>query len=209
MKPLEIVIPDPSLISPHFPAAVIAGNVETSQLIVDTLLGAMGVMAGSQGTMNNFIWGNDEHQYYETICGGAGATANQAGASAVHTHMTNTRLTDPEIMEIRHPVRLEHFRIRQNSGGDAKNPGGDGVSRRVKFLEPMTVNILSSRRKIAPYGVGGGEPGQTGINILIPFEEEQLLLEGFARFEVEAGDSVQIDTPGGGGYGLKATGNKN
>jgi 5-oxoprolinase (ATP-hydrolysing) len=209
LKPLEIVIPDPSLISPHFPAAVIAGNVETSQLIVDTLLGAMGVMAGSQGTMNNFIWGNDDHQYYETICGGAGATANQAGASAVHTHMTNTRLTDPEIMEIRHPVRLEHFRIRRNSGGDGKNPGGDGVSRRVKFLEPMTVNILSSRRKIAPYGAAGGEPGQTGTNILIPFEEEQLLLGGFARFEVQAGDSVQIDTPGGGGHGLKAIGNKN
>ena len=167
LKPLEIVIPDPSLISPHFPAAVIAGNVETSQLIVDTLLGAMGVMAGSQGTMNNFIWGNDEHQYYETICGGAGATANQAGASAVHTHMTNTRLTDPEIMEIRHPVRLEHFQIRRNSGGVGKNPGGDGVSRRVKFLEPMTVNILSSRRKIAPYGAAGGEPGQTGTLIFL------------------------------------------
>jgi 5-oxoprolinase (ATP-hydrolysing) len=123
--------------------------------------------------------------------------------------MTNTRLTDPEIMEIRHPVRLEHFQIRRNSGGVGKNPGGDGVSRRVKFLEPMTVNILSSRRKIAPYGAAGGEPGQTGTNILIPFEKEQLLLGGFARFEVKAGDSVQIDTPGGGGHGLEAIENNN
>ncbi|MEC7828680.1 MAG: hydantoinase B/oxoprolinase family protein, partial [Actinomycetota bacterium] len=149
LVPLDIRIPDPSMISPHPPAAVIAGNVETSQLLVDTLFGALGVVAGSQGTMNNFIWGNDQHQYYETICGGAGATPSANGATAVHTHMTNTRLTDPEILEWRHPVRVEHFKVRHGSGGSGSHNGGDGVVRRLKFLEPMTVNVLSSRRKVA------------------------------------------------------------
>ena len=199
--PLDIRIPDPSLISPHPPAAVIAGNVETSQLLVDTLFGALGVVAGSQGTMNNFIWGNDEHQYYETICGGAGATPTSDGASAVHTHMTNTRLTDPEILEWRHPVRVEHFKVRHNSGGQGARRGGDGVVRRLRFLEPMTVNVLSSRRKIAPFGAHGGEDGLVGINRLLKADGSSEELPGSTRVEVHIGDCFEIETPGGGGFG--------
>jgi 5-oxoprolinase (ATP-hydrolysing) len=201
LKPLDIVIPDPSLISPHPPAAVIAGNVETSQLIVDTLFGALGPVAGSQGTMNNFIWGNDHHQYYETICGGAGATPTADGADAVHTHMTNTRLTDPEILEWRHPVVLEHFRIRRGSGGAGAHRGGDGVVRRLRFGEPMTVNVLSSRRRVSPFGVAGGEPGQVGANRVIRADGATENLPGSTRIEVQPGDCFEIETPGGGGYG--------
>ena len=201
LKPLEIVIPDPSLISPHYPAAVIAGNVETSQLIVDTLFGALGPVAGSQGTMNNFIWGNDAHQYYETICGGAGATPTADGATAVHTHMTNTRLTDPEILEWRHPVHLDHFRIRGGSGGDGAHRGGDGVVRRITFGEDMTVNVLSSRRRVEPFGVDGGANGAVGINRVIRRDGSSEELPASVRVEVAAGDSFEIETPGGGGYG--------
>jgi len=202
LVPLDIRIPDPSMISPHPPAAVIAGNVETSQLLVDTLFGALGVIAGSQGTMNNFIWGNDEHQYYETICGGAGATPNADGASAVHTHMTNTRLTDPEILEWRHPVRVEHFLVRANSGGEGAHRGGDGVIRRLRFLEPMTVNVLSSRRKVAPFGVDGGEDGLVGVNRLFRADGTSVKLPGSTRVDVGIDDCFEIETPGGGGFGL-------
>ena len=202
LVPLDIRIPDPSMISPHSPAAVIAGNVETSQLLVDTLFGALGVIAGSQGTMNNFIWGNDEHQYYETICGGAGATPSADGASAVHTHMTNTRLTDPEILEWRHPVRIEHFKVRRNSGGLGAQRGGDGVVRRLQFLEPMTVNVLSSRRKVAPYGVDGGQSGLVGVNRLLRADGTTKELPGSTRVEVEPADCFEIETPGGGGFGV-------
>ena len=202
LVPLDIRIPDPSMISPHSPAAVIAGNVETSQLLVDTLFGALGVIAGSQGTMNNFIWGNDEHQYYETICGGAGATPSADGASAVHTHMTNTRLTDPEILEWRHPVRVQHFKVRRNSGGLGAQLGGDGVVRRLQFLEPMTVNVLSSRRKVAPYGVDGGQSGLVGVNRLLRADGTTKELPGSTRVEVEPADCFEIETPGGGGFGV-------
>ncbi|HAF67634.1 MAG TPA: 5-oxoprolinase [Acidimicrobiaceae bacterium] len=202
LVPLDIRIPDPSMISPHSPAAVIAGNVETSQLLVDTLFGALGVIAGSQGTMNNFIWGNDEHQYYETICGGAGATPSADGASAVHTHMTNTRLTDPEILEWRHPVRVQHFKVRRNSGGLGAQRGGDGVVRRLQFLEPMTVNVLSSRRKVAPYGVDGGQSGLVGVNRLLRAGGTTKELPGSTRVEVEPADCFEIETPGGGGFGV-------
>ena len=202
LVPLDIRIPDPSMISPHSPAAVIAGNVETSQLLVDTLFGALGVIAGSQGTMNNFIWGNDEHQYYETICGGAGATPSADGASAVHTHMTNTRLTDPEILEWRHPVRVQHFKVRRNSGGLGAQRGGDGVVRRLQFLEPMTVNVLSSRRKVAPYGVDGGQSGLVGVNRLLRADGTTKELPGSTRVEVEPADCFEIETPGGGGFGV-------
>ena len=202
LVPLDIRIPDPSMISPHSPAAVIAGNVETSQLLVDTLFGALGVIAGSQGTMNNFIWGNDKHQYYETICGGAGATPSADGASAVHTHMTNTRLTDPEILEWRHPVRIEHFKVRQNSGGLGAQRGGDGVIRRLQFLEPMTVNVLSSRRKVAPYGVNGGNDGLVGVNRLLRADGTATELPGSTRVDVNPADCFEIETPGGGGFGL-------
>ena len=201
LVPLDIRIPDPSMISPHPPAAVIAGNVETSQLLVDTLFGALGVIAGSQGTMNNFIWGNDKHQYYETICGGAGATPSADGASAVHTHMTNTRLTDPEILEWRHPVRIEHFKVRQNSGGLGAQRGGDGVIRRLQFLEPMTVNVLSSRRKVAPYGVNGGNDGLVGVNRLLRADGTATELPGSTRVDVNPADCFEIETPGGGGFG--------
>ena len=201
LLPLDIRIPDPSLISPHPPAAVIAGNSETSQLLVDTLFGALGVVAGSQGTMNNFIWGNDEHQYYETICGGAGATSTSDGASAVHTHMTNTRLTDPEILEWRHPVRVEHFKVRHNSGGQGARRGGDGVIRRLRFLDPMTVNVLSARRRIAPFGAAGGEDGLVGINRLVKADGSSEELPGSVRVEVDGGDCFEIETPGGGGFG--------
>ena len=201
LVPLDIRIPDPSMISPHPPAAVIAGNVETSQLLVDTLFGALGVIAGSQGTMNNFIWGNDKHQYYETICGGAGATPLADGASAVHTHMTNTRLTDPEILEWRHPVRIEHFKVRQNSGGLGAQRGGDGVIRRLQFLEPMTVNVLSSRRKVAPYGVNGGNDGLVGVNRLLRADGTATELPGSTRVDVNPADCFEIETPGGGGFG--------
>jgi len=204
LVPLDIRIPDPSMISPHPPAAVIAGNVETSQLLVDTLFGALGVVAGSQGTMNNFIWGNDEHQYYETICGGAGATPNADGASAVHTHMTNTRLTDPEILEWRHPVRVEHFLVRANSGGEGAHRGGDGVVRRLRFLEPMTVNVLSSRRKVAPFGVDGGDNGLVGINRWLKADGSRVELPGSTRVEVDTNDCFEIETPGGGGFGPKS-----
>ena len=151
--------------------------------------------------MNNFIWGNDEHQYYETICGGAGATPTSDGASAVHTHMTNTRLTDPEILEWRHPVRVEHFKVRHNSGGQGARRGGDGVVRRLRFLEPMTVNVLSSRRKIAPFGAHGGEDGLVGINRLLKADGSSEELPGSTRVEVHIGDCFEIETPGGGGFG--------
>ncbi|WP_419933447.1 hydantoinase B/oxoprolinase family protein [Candidatus Poriferisodalis sp.] len=201
LRPLELVVPDPSMLSPHPPAAVIAGNVETSQQITDALFGALGVVAASQGTMNNFIWGNAEHQYYETICGGAGATARRRGADAVHTHMTNTRLTDPEILEQRHPVLLERFEVRRGSGGNGRNQGGDGVIRRLRFGEPMTANLLSSCRRIAPFGAAGGEEGSRGRNLLMRADGSVIELAGCARVEVDEGDVMEIHTPGGGGYG--------
>ncbi|MCY3607373.1 MAG: hydantoinase B/oxoprolinase family protein [Acidimicrobiaceae bacterium] len=201
LRPLELVVPDPSMLSPHPPAAVIAGNVETSQQITDALFGALGVVAASQGTMNNFIWGNAAHQYYETICGGAGATARRPGADAVHTHMTNTRLTDPEILEQRHPVLLERFEVRRGSGGRGANDGGDGVVRRLRFGEPMTANLLSSCRRIAPFGVAGGEDGARGRNLLERADGTVTELAGCARVEVGEGDVMEIHTPGGGGYG--------
>lgn len=201
LRPLELVVPDPSMLSPHPPAAVIAGNVETSQQITDALFGALGVVAASQGTMNNFIWGNAAHQYYETICGGAGATARRRGADAVHTHMTNTRLTDPEILEQRHPVLLERFEVRRGSGGRGANRGGDGVVRRLRFGEPMTANLLSSCRRIAPFGAAGGEDGARGRNLLERADGTVSELPGCVRVEVGEGDVMEIHTPGGGGFG--------
>jgi 5-oxoprolinase (ATP-hydrolysing) len=201
LVPLELVIPHPSMISPQYPSAVIAGNVETSQLIVDTLFGALGVMAAPQGTMNNFIWGNDRHQYYETIAGGAGATANADGCDAVHTHMTNSRLTDPEVLEWRYPVLLESFAIRPGSGGAGRRRGGDGTVRRVRFGEAMAVNILSSHRVVPPYGMAGGQPGAVGANRVLRADGTVETLKGTDHCQVSAGDVVEIATPGGGGYG--------
>jgi 5-oxoprolinase (ATP-hydrolysing) len=162
LRPLDIVLPAGSLLNPAYPAAVVAGNVETSQNIVDALYGALGALAASQGSMNNFSFGDGRYQYYETVCGGAGAGPGFAGASAVHSHMTNSRLTDPEVMELNFPVRLESFGIRRGSGGAGQFPGGDGVERRIRFLAPMQANLLALRRQVAPFGMAGGEAGKTG-----------------------------------------------
>jgi 5-oxoprolinase (ATP-hydrolysing) len=201
LKPLDIVIPEGSLLNPRYPAAVVAGNVETSQMIVDTLYGALGVLAASQGTMNNFTFGNGRYQYYETICGGAGAGRGFDGCSAVHTHMTNSRITDPEVLEWRFPVLLNEFSIRGRSGGGGRWHGGDGVVRRIRFLEPMTAGILSGRRKVAPFGLDGGQPGMPGSNRVIRRNGQVEALPGCAQAEMEAGDQFQIETPGGGGFG--------
>ena len=203
MKPLDVVLPENSMINPSYPAAVIAGNVETSQLIVDTLFGALGVMGAAQGSMNNFIWGNDTHQYYETICGGAGATARADGCSAVHTHMTNSRLTDPEVLEWRYPVRLESFRIRADSGGAGHHRGGNGAVRRIRFAEAMEINVLSSRRRVPPYGMAGGSAGAVGHNRVIRTDGTVTEFAASAQTTVEPGDQFEIETPGGGGYGSR------
>lgn len=201
LKALDIIIPEKSMLNPQYPAAVVAGNVETSQYIVDALYGALGVLAGSQGTMNNLTFGNEQYQYYETICGGAGAGIDFAGCNAVHTHMTNSRMTDPEVLEWRFPVRLEEFSIRADSGGTGKYGGGCGAIRRFQFLDTMSVNILSSHRLFPPFGLAGGEPGEIGINLLSQIGGAQEVLAGQSQFEVRAGDKLQIETPGGGGYG--------
>ncbi len=201
LKPLNLIIPKRSMINPQYPAAVFSGNVETSQYIVDTLLGALGEFAASQGTMNNFIWGNDKVQNYETICGGSGASINQPGCSAVHTHMTNSKLTDPEVLEWRFPVQLESFSIRKNSGGKGLNMGGDGVDRRMRFLEPMTVNLIAGHRKIPPYGLSGGESGALGENYVIHSDESVTRLGTKGQVEVGENDLFILKTPGGGGFG--------
>ena len=205
LKPLEIIIPPGCLLNPQYPSAVVAGNVETSQQITDCLYGALGIMSGSQGTMNNFTFGNEQYQYYETICGGSGAGEHFNGTDAVQTHMTNSRLTDPEVLEWRFPVRLESFSIRQNSGGQGKYSGGDGVIRRIGFLEPMTAAILSSHRDISPFALAEGEPGQMGQNTLERQDGTQEQLPGTVMVEVNAGDLIEIATPGGGGWGKKLT----
>ncbi|HEB78192.1 MAG TPA: 5-oxoprolinase [Methylothermaceae bacterium] len=201
LEPLEIVLPEGSLLNPRPPAAVVAGNVETSQYVVDALYGALKVMAGSQGTMNNFTFGDGRRQYYETICGGAGAGPDFDGADAVHTHMTNSRLTDVEILELRYPVRVERFAIRHGSGGDGRHRGGNGVIRQIRFLAPMTAAILSSHRRYPPFGLMGGEPASVGRNRLLRANGEVQELPGCAQIEVQAGDCLVIETPGGGGYG--------
>jgi 5-oxoprolinase (ATP-hydrolysing) len=201
LKPLTILIPKGSMLSPEPPAAVVAGNVETSQAVTDALYGALGAMAAAQGTMNNFSFGNARHQYYETICGGAGAGPGFAGADAVHTHMTNTRLTDPEVLEWRFPVRVDSFAIRRGSGGDGRYRGGDGVVRRIRFLESMTATILSNRREVPPFGLAGGQSGQPGSNRVERADGRIEDLGATAEVAMAAGDVFCIETPGGGGYG--------
>jgi N-methylhydantoinase B len=201
LKPLEIIIPEGCMLNPTYPAAVVAGNVETSQTIVDALYGALGVMAASQGTMNNFTFGNDRYQYYETICGGSGAGTNFDGTHAVHTHMTNSRLTDPEVLETRYPVLVESFSLRPDSGGKGKHSGGNGVIRRIKFLEAMTANILSGHRVIPPFGLNGGEAGQVGRNWIQRQDGTQENLNSTATVQMQPGDVFVIETPGGGGFG--------
>jgi N-methylhydantoinase B len=201
LKPLEIIIPAGCMLNPTYPAAVVAGNVETSQTIVDALYGALGAIAASQGTMNNFTFGNQQYQYYETICGGAGAGANFDGTDAVHTHMTNSRLTDPEVLETRYPVMVESFSLRPDSGGKGKYAGGNGVIRRIKFLEPMTANILSNHRLVPPFGLNGGEAGQVGRNWIQRQDGTEEELDSTATVEMQSGDVFVIETPGGGGFG--------
>ena len=201
LKPLQISVPPGSMLHPQYPAAVVAGNVETSQVVTDCLYGALGALAASQGTMNNFTFGDGVHQYYETIGGGSGAGADFDGASAVQTHMTNSRLTDPEVLEWRFPVRLEDFRIRRGSGGAGRHRGGDGTERRVRFLKPMTAVLLANHRKVAPFGLAGGQPGATGKNWI---ERVDGSIEHFGathEAQMNAGDVFVIQTPGGGGFG--------
>jgi 5-oxoprolinase (ATP-hydrolysing) len=204
LQPLEVRIPEGSMLRPRYPAAVVAGNVETSQCITDALYGALGVLAASQGTMNNFTFGNERYQYYETIAGGSGAGPGFDGADVVQTHMTNSRLTDPEVLEWRFPVRLESFEIRHGSGGAGRWRGGSGARRCVKFLEPMTAAILSGHRLIAPHGLAGGGPGEPGRNYVLRANGERVELGPFDRMEMATGDIFVIETPGGGGYGPAA-----
>ncbi|KAF3981989.1 MAG: 5-oxoprolinase [Methylococcales symbiont of Hymedesmia sp. n. MRB-2018] len=201
-RPLTLIIPKGSMLSPVYPAAVVAGNVEVSQCIVDALYGALGIMASAQGTMNNFTFGNDQYQYYETICGGAGAGKGFNGASAVHTHMTNSRLTDPEVLESRFPVLLESFAIRENSGGRGKWNGGDGIERRIRFLEAMTASILANHHRVPPFGLKGGKSAKTGKAWIERSNGTVEKLKATDSAEMDADDLFVIQTPGGGGFGV-------
>jgi 5-oxoprolinase (ATP-hydrolysing) len=209
LAPLRIILPvgllnPPAHNDPARCAAVAGGNVETSQRIVDCIFGALGVVAASQGTMNNLSFGNESFGYYETIAGGAGAGPTFDGADAVHTHMTNTRLTDPEVLEDRYPVRLRRFTIRRGSGGAGRHHGGDGIVREIEFLEPLDVSLLTQRRTRRPYGLAGGEPGAAGENLLLPAGGEPKGLGSACQLRVSPGDVLRISTPGGGGYGEQA-----
>ena len=204
IEPIRIVIPEKCILNPTVGRAVVGGNVETSQRVVDVLLGALGVAAASQGTMNNLTFGDETFGYYETICGGAGAAENYHGASATHTHMTNTRITDPEILETRHPVRLLQFSIRPNSGGNGRWRGGDGVIRHFMFLKNLQISLLAQRRRIAPFGLNNGEAGKMGENIRIQADGTRVQLEGNASYQAEQGEELMICTPGGGGWGALA-----
>ncbi|MFN8356444.1 MAG: hydantoinase B/oxoprolinase family protein [Spirosomataceae bacterium] len=207
LHPIELIIPKQSILKPDFPPnpldcpAVVGGNVELSQRLTDTLLKAFEVVACSQGTMNNTLFGNATFGYYETVCGGCGAGKGFNGASAVHHHMTNTRITDPEIMELRYPVRLHRFEIRAHSGGKGQWNGGDGIVREIEFLAPVTLSILSQHRQVAPYGLAGGETGQIGNQVLIRQDGSVTPLQGIDGAELSAGDRLLLQTPGGGGYG--------
>jgi 5-oxoprolinase (ATP-hydrolysing) len=204
LVPLDIRIPPQSLLDPHYPAAVAGGNVETSQCIADVLLAALGAAAASQGTMNNFTFGDADHQYYETICGGCGAGPGFDGASAVHSHMTNSRLTDVEVLELRFPVRVVRFAIRSGSGGPGRWRGGDGVCREIEFLAPMEASLLTNRRHIAPFGLAGGSDGAPGYNTIVRGDGRREILPAAAEMSLRQGDRVLIETPGGGGYGRES-----
>jgi 5-oxoprolinase (ATP-hydrolysing) len=208
-RALDIIVPEGSMLAPQYPAAVVSGNVETAQYIVDTLLGALGIMAASQGTNNNFTFGDEEFQYYETLCGGAGATDNNHGASGVHSHMTNSRLTDVEILEQRFPVMLEHFAIRSGSAGLGEFNGGDGIERHIRFLKPMNATIISGHRQVPTFGMAGGGAGKVGMNFVQRFTFDSAgnpvprleFLQGCTDIQMNRGDVFCIHTPGGGGYG--------
>ncbi len=201
LKPLEVIIPAGCMLNPNPPASVVAGNVETSTCITNALYGALGVMAGSQPTMNNFTFGNATYQYYETISGGSGAGEGFDGTAVVQTHMTNSRLTDPEILEFRFPVRLESYQIRRGSGGAGRWRGGDGGVRRIRFLQAMTASILSNGRVHPAFGMAGGQPGAPGINRVVRADGSEERLDHIGQAEMQPGDVFEIHTPGGGGYG--------
>jgi 5-oxoprolinase (ATP-hydrolysing) len=201
LRPLRIVVPPGSMLDPSPPGAVVAGNVETSQCVVDALYGALGVQAAAQGTMNNFTFGSERYQYYETIAGGSGAGPGYHGASGVQTHMTNSRLTDPEVLERRFPVLLREFSLRSGSGGAGAYCGGDGLVREFEFLEPMTAALLANHRRVRPFGLAGGQPGLAGVDRLTRREGRSETLPATAEFAVDPGDRLRIETPGGGGYG--------
>jgi 5-oxoprolinase (ATP-hydrolysing) len=201
LKPLQVIIPAGTMLSPEYPAAVVAGNVETSQAVTGALYAALGVMAEGSGTMNNLTFGNDRHQYYETVASGSGAGDGFAGADVVQTHMTNSRLTDPEVLEWRYPVRLESYEIRSGSGGRGRWPGGNGGRRRIRFLEPVTVTVLSGHRRVPPYGMAGGEPGALGQQWIEHPDGSVTAMAGCDSVAVGAGDVLVMETPGGGGYG--------
>jgi 5-oxoprolinase (ATP-hydrolysing) len=201
LKPLKIIIPEKSMLKPSYPAAVVSGNVETSSCITNALYGALGILGASQCTMNNFTFGNERYQYYETISGGSGAGEGFDGTDVVQTNMTNSRLTDPEVLEFRFPVRLESYEIRHCSGGEGKWRGGSGGVRKIRFLEAMTASIISNNRVHAPFGAQGGEPGARGRNAICRADGRVEELPHSATTGVEAGDVFIIETPGGGGYG--------
>ncbi|MFV2033793.1 MAG: hydantoinase B/oxoprolinase family protein, partial [Halocynthiibacter sp.] len=201
LRPIRIVAPKGSMINPAYPAAVISGNTEVSQAITETLYGALGVLAGSQGTMNNFVYGNERYQNYETICGGTGAGDGFNGADGVHSHMTNTRMTDPEVLESRFPVLVEEFVLRTGSGGAGRWHGGEGIRRALRFLEPMTVTVLSSHRLTQPFGAAGGGPGAVGENRVLRADGSVEMLAGNDAIEAVADDVFVLRTPGGGGFG--------
>jgi 5-oxoprolinase (ATP-hydrolysing) len=205
LKPVEIIVPKGTILNPEYPAPVATGNVETSQRVVDVLLGAFGIAAASQGTMNNLLFETEGGTpYYETIGGGSGALDGCEGASGVQVHMTNTRMTDPEILEIRQPgVRLKKFTLRNRSGGEGMFRGGDGIVREIKFLKPAAVSILSERRAYSPYGIKEGKPGKCGENLLRKSDGSTVSLRHRESLRINAGESIIIKTPGGGGYGTK------
>ncbi|MBC7444367.1 MAG: hydantoinase B/oxoprolinase family protein, partial [Polaromonas sp.] len=203
LKPLKVTIPAGSMLNPNPPASVVAGNVETSTCITNALDGALGIMAAGQCTMNNFTFGNARHQYYETIAGGSGAGAGFDGVSVVQTHMTNSRLTDPEVLEFRFPVRLESYEIRAGSGGAGQWQGGNGGVRRIKFLEPMTAGILSNGRQHGAFGMAGGMAGQVGLNRVVRADGRVEVLAHIGQADLQPGDVFEIHTPGGGGFGMR------
>ncbi len=205
LKPVEVRIPPGSMLAPEYPAATVAGNVETSQAVTGALYAALGVQAEGSGTMNNLTFGNDRVQYYETVASGSGAGDGFDGADAVQTHMTNSRLTDPEVLEWRYPVRVESFAVREGSGGDGRWRGGRGAERRLRFLEPVTVALLTNHRRVPPYGMAGGGPGATGANLVRRADGTEEVLQGCDVAEIGAGDVLVIRTPGGGGYGEPGT----
>jgi 5-oxoprolinase (ATP-hydrolysing) len=212
LKPLHVIVPECCMLNPRSPGAVVAGNVETSMCVTNALFGALGLMAASQCTMNNFTFGNEQHQYYETISGGTGAgvwtgpdgqvTGGYDGTSVVQAHRTNSRLTDPEVLECRFPVRLDSYEIRAGSGGTGRWRGGDGGVRRVRFLEPMTASILSNGRRVPAFGLAGGAPGALGINRIERADGRTQVLTHIGSAPMQPGDVFVIETPGGGGFGV-------